>query len=291
MSHLIQFYTFLDRSSIICYNNHMNRKSIQERAKIIQLLVEGNSLRSTSRIADCSINTVTKILVDVGKACAEYQHRMMVDLPCKRIEVDEIWSFVYARKQYKTKDNTVFAGDVWTWIALCPDTKIIPCFRVGMRDRQTAQDFIYDLSTRFANKIQLTTDGYPVYKDAVDDAFGSHIDFAMLVKQYGEKKGKQYGPYQGAIKERRIGRPDMQKTTTAHVECHNLTMRMCIRRFARKTNAHSKKIENHAFAVALHAMYYNFVRIHKTLRITPAMAAGVTDHLWSLEEMVETVCS
>lgn len=268
----------------------MNRKSVTERAKIIQLLVEGNSLRATSRIADCSINTVTKILTEVGKACAEYQDKMLVQLPCKRIEVDEIWSFVYARKQNVTPEMEFYAGDVWTWTAICPDTKLSVCWYVGMRDKQAACEFMYDLSTRFTHKIQLTTDGFPAYKDAVDDAFGQDVDFAMLVKQYGDAKGKRlYGPYKGAIKERRIGRPDMAKTTTAHVERQNLTMRMSIRRFGRKTNAFSKKIENHAHAVGLHFMYYNFVRIHKTLRVTPAMAAGVTDHLWSIQEMLKTV--
>lgn len=267
----------------------MNRKSVGERAKIIQLLVEGNSLRATSRIADCSINTVTKLLVEVGQACAAYQDKHMTNLKCKRIQVDEIWSFVYARRQHVTEEMGSEAGDVWTWTAVCPDTKIVPCWYVGLRDKKAAQEFIYDLSTRFTDKIQLTSDGFSSYKEAVENAFGSEVDFGMLVKQYGEAKGKKYGPYQGAIKERHIGSPDMSKLTTAHVERQNLNMRMGIRRFGRKTNAFSKKIFNHECAISLHFMYYNFCRIHKTLRITPAMAAEITEKVWSLEYMIETI--
>lgn len=268
----------------------MNRKSVSERAKIIQLLVEGNSLRSTSRIANCSINTVTKLLEEVGEKCASYQDKHLIDLSCKAVQVDEIWSYVYARnyggKIAATKSVDNYAGDAWTWTAMCPDTKLIVCWYVGPRDRNSAMEFIYDLSTRLKNKIQLTSDGFTPYKDAAEAAFGPDVDFSRLVKQYGEAKGKKFGPYTGAIKERIIGNPDMNKTTTAHVERQNLTMRMSIRRFGRKTNAFSKKLENHCHAIALHFMYYNFVRIHKTLSVTPAMQAGVTDRLWSIEDIV-----
>lgn len=170
---------------------------------------------------------------------------------------------------------------------MCPDTKMIVSWYVGIRDKEAARAFINDLAPRLANRVQLTSDGYTAYRDAVDDAFGADVDFAMLVKQYGAAKGRKYGPYEGAIKERRIGNPDMAKVTTSHVERQNLTMRMSIRRFGRKTNAFSKKIENHDFAVALHFMHYNFCRIHKTLRITPAMAAGLTDRVWDIEDLLK----
>ncbi len=264
----------------------MNRKSIVERAKIIQLLVEGNSLRSTSRIADCSINTVTKLLEDVGRACSMYQDQHLTKLPCKHIQVDEIWSFVYARRQNVSPNMPGQVGDVWTWTALDPDTKLMVSWYVGNRDKEAAYAFMEDLQTRINGRFQLTSDGFTAYKEAVEQTFGEDVDFGMLVKQYGEQKGKKYGPYIGARKEKRSGSPDMERLTTAHVERQNLTMRMCIRRFGRKTNAFSKKIENHCHAIALHFMYYNFCRIHKTLRVTPAMAAGVTDRLWSIEDLV-----
>ncbi|HEY1096633.1 MAG TPA: IS1 family transposase [Alphaproteobacteria bacterium] len=270
----------------------MNRKSTAERAKILQLLVEGNSLRATSRIADCSINTVYKLFADAGEACNWYQDQVLRNLTCQRIEVDEIWSFVYARRQNVRPDMEVPAGDIWTWTALCPDTKLMVSWYIGNRDRAAAEQFMLDLCQRFQNRIQLTSDGMPAYKDAVDNAFGSEVDFAMLVKQYSIPKGKQLsGPYTGAIQERRIGNPDMSKARTTFVERHNLTMRTNIKRFTRRTNAHSKKIENHAYAVALHCMYYNFVRIHSSLKVTPAMAAGVTNKLWSLQDLVDMIDS
>lgn len=264
----------------------MNRKSVTDRAKIIQLLVEGNSLRSTSRIADCSINTVTSLLVDVGKACAEYQDKHLTSLSCKQIQVDEIWSFVYARRQNVSPDMPGQAGDVWTWTAIDPVSKLMVAWYVGNRDKEAAYAFMDELHGRIKDRFQLTSDGFTAYKEAVENTFGEDVDFGMFVKQYGDAKGKKYGLYQGAIKERRSGSPDMDKLTTAHVERQNLTMRMCIRRFGRRTNAFSKKIENHSHAVALHFMYYNFCRIHKTLRITPAMAAGVTDRVWEIEDIV-----
>lgn len=269
----------------------MNRKSTEQRVKIVHLLVEGASMRAISRIVDCSINTVTKLLIEVGQACAEYQDKHLINLDCQRIEVDEIWSFVYARRQNVTPWMEKPAGDIWTWTAICPDTKLIPCWYIGTRDSQSANEFIYDLSMRFKNRIQITSDGFKPYKEAVENAFGSDVDFAMLVKQYGEAKGKKYGPYQGAIKEKQTGTPNMDKTTTAHVERQNLNIRMSIRRFGRKTNAFSKKLENHGHAVALHFMFYNFCRIHKTLKVTPAMAANVTDRLWDIEDIVNLVKS
>lgn len=259
----------------------MNRKSIQERAKIIQLLVEGNSLRATSRIADCSLNTVKKLFVETSAACAAYQDKVMVDLPCKTIQVDEIWSFVYAKDKNKHEGMADGAGSVWTWVSICADTKLVPCWRVGHRDARTAKAFIADLAPRFSERVQLISDGFPKYKEAVESAFGADVDYAMLMKIYDDRQR-----YMGAVRSVQKGAPDISKITTAHIERQNLTMRMSIRRFGRKTNAFSKKVENHAHSVALHFMYYNFVRIHKSLRVTPAMAAGVTDRLWSLEDMV-----
>lgn len=279
-----------ERSSIIFI---MNRMPIPERAKILGFLVEGMSLRAASRLADCSINTVTKLLVDVGTACAEYQNKVLVNLPCKRIQCDEIWSFVGA-KQKHVEQGAAGYGDVWTWTAICADTKLIASWMVGSRDGEAARAFIADLAPRLANRVQLTTDGHKAYLDAVEDAFAWEIDYAMLVKQYGEgptSPERKYSPsqYKGAKKIKITGNPVKKDVSTSYVERQNLTMRMSMRRFTRLTNGFSKKVENHAHAVALHFMYYNFGRIHKTLRVTPAMEAGVSDHVWSLEEIAALV--
>lgn len=270
----------LDRSSIMV---SMNRKSLADRAKILQLLVEGNSLRSTSRIADCSINTVTKLLVETAEACAGYQDKHLVNLPCKRIQVDEIWSFVYSKDKNTAPGE--YGGSVWTWTSICADTKLVPSWLIGGRDAETGKEFMRDLASRMRDRIQLTSDGFTKYRDAVEEAFGPNVDYAMLVKVYDDESKKRE-KYLGAIRSVQMGSPDIDYATTAHVERQNLTMRMSIRRFGRKTNAFSKKVENHAHAVALHFMYYNFCRIHKSLRVTPAMADGVTDMLWSLEDVV-----
>jgi IS1 family transposase len=283
----------LDRLSIVRYDKDMNKKSTKDRAKILQLLVEGNSLRATSRIAGCSINTVTKLLVEVGLACMAYQDKHLRNLPCKRLQVDEIWSFVYAKAKNVPEEKEGQAGDVWTWTALDADTKLMVSWMVGGRDAGTAQTFMNDLAPRLANRVQLTTDGLKAYVNAVDGAFGSNIDFAQLVKIYGNPGGdtpeKRYSPGEccGTIKNRIMGNPDQKHISTSHAERANLTMRMCMRRFTRLTNGFSKKVENHCHAIALHFMYYNFCRIHKTLRVSPAMAAGVSDKLWSLEDVVE----
>ena len=272
---------------------NMNRLTLAQRAQILGLLVEGNSLRATSRVADCSINTVTKLLVDVGTACAEYQDKTLRRLPCKRIQCDEIWSFCYA-KQKNVPDTLkgVFGyGDVWTWTAICADTKLIASWMVGTRDGDAAKAFIADLAGRLASRVQLTTDGHKVYLQAVEDAFGAKVDYAMLVKLYGAPQGREnerrYSPAEcaGAIKGTVQGKPDPAYVSTSYVERQNLTMRMSMRRFTRLTNGFSKKVDNHMHAVALHFMYYNFGRIHKTLRVTPAMEARVSDHVWSLEEI------
>lgn len=269
----------------------MNRLSTEKRSQIIGLLVEGNSLRSTSRLADCSINTVTKLLVDVGAACSEYQDKTLRNLPCKRVQIDEIWSFVYAKERTAPADKKAsgLAGDIWTWTAICADTKLAVSWLVGERDGAAAKVFVCDLANRLANRIQLTSDGHKPYLQAVEAGFGGAVDYGTLVKYYGKEQVGQhrYSPAKilGAERVCCTGNPDPNRISTSFVERQNLTMRMSMRRFTRLTNAFSKKVENHAHAVALHFMYYNFGRIHKTLRVTPAMEAGVSDHVWSLEEI------
>lgn len=271
----------------------MNKLSIERRARIIGCLVEGNSLRATARMTDTAINTVVKLLIDVGKACAEYQNQTLRNLPCKRLQCDEIWVFCYAKQKNvpEDKQGQFGYGDVWTWTAICADTKIVPSWLVGNRDIETASIFMEDLASRLAHRVQLTTDGLKVYMDAVDNAFGIDIDYAMLVKMYGEsteaKVQKRYSPakFTGSRKEAMTGNPDRKHISTSYAERQNLTMRMSMRRFTRLTNAFSKKVENLAHAVSLHFMFYNFGRIHKSLRVTPAMEAGISDHVWSLEEI------
>lgn len=266
------------------YNKNMNRKSIEERAKIIHLLVEGNSLRATARLADVAYNTVLKLLVDVGNACLDYQGENLVDLPCKRVQVDELYSFVGCNRRSMGKTINPHPGDVWIWTSLCADTKIMPNFMVGDRTKEIANLFIMDLSSRMRGRIQLTSDGFGPYRDAVESVYGDGVDFGMLVKQYSNNP-KSRDRYMGAIKTRIIGNPDPSHISTSYIERSNLTLRMGCRRFARKTNAFSKKIENHTAALGLHFMYYNFVRVHSTLRVTPAMDAGLTDRLWSCEDI------
>lgn len=269
----------------------MNRLSLAKRAQIVGLLVEGNSLRAASRLADVSINTVTKLLVDTGAACAEYQDKAMRELPCKRVQVDEIWAFCYAKATTvpKAKAAPEGAGDIWTWTAIDADTKLIPCWMVGDRSKETGKAFIQDLASRLANRIQLTSDGHWPYQEAVKIAFGANVDYARLIKHYGHEVGGRgrYSPpiCVGAEQKPVTGNPDPAHISTSYAERANLTMRMGMRRFTRLTNAFSKKIENHAHAVALHFMWYNFGRIHKTLRVTPSMAAGISTHVWSLEEI------
>lgn len=276
----------------------MNKLPIEKRAQILNLLVEGMSMRAASRIADVSINTVTKLLVDAGTACAEYQDAALRNLPCKRVQCDEIWAFCYSKqKNIPAEVQGVFGyGDVYTWTAICADTKIIPCWHVGRRDGGAAKLFVDDLAGRLANRVQLTTDGHKPYLSAVEDAFGAGIDYAMLVKLYGADANGQgaerkYSPGQccGTITGTVTGNPDPKHVSTSYVERANLTMRMGMRRFTRLTNGFSKKVENHMHAVSLHFMHYNFARIHKTLRVTPAMEAGVSDHVWSIEEIAALV--
>lgn len=270
----------------------MNKLDTKKRAQILGMLVEGNSMRATSRMADCSINTVTKLLVDVGTACSQYQHEALINLPCKHIQCDEIWSFCYSKEKNVPEERRgeYGIGDVYTWTALCADTKLVPSFMVGKRSAEYGNAFMLDLASRLKNCVQLTTDGHKVYLNAVENAFGSEIDYAMLVKVYGkgsQEDERRYSPAvcTGAELVHVAGEPEVKHISTSFVERQNLTMRMGMRRFTRLSNGLSKKVENLEHAVALHFMHYNFARIHKTLRVTPAMEAGVSNHLWSLEEI------
>lgn len=270
----------------------MNRLTSEKRTRVIHLLCEGNSLRATSRLSDVAFNTVAKLFVDAGRACADYQDRALRNLPCKRLQLDEIWSFVYAKAKNvpAAKAPPSGAGDVWTWVAIDADTKLVPSWHIGTRDGYVAGVFVRDLASRLANRVQITTDGHRPYLEAVENAFGADVDYAMLQKIYGPSSEGQrrYSPAECVgIQERVIeGNPDPKHVSTSFVERQNLTMRMSIRRFTRLTNAFSKKLENHAHSVALHYMHYNFARIHKTLRMTPAMAAGVTARLWDVKDIV-----
>ena len=274
----------------------MNVLPIEKRAQILHLLVEGNSMRATSRIANVSINTVMKLLEDVGAACLEFHDATVQNIKSKRVQCDEIWSFCYSKeKNVAPEDKGILGhGDAYTWTAIDSDTKLVISWLVGRRDAEYAEAFTTDLASRLADRIQLTTDGYGVYVNAIEKAFGGAIDYAMLVKVYegmGAMDQRRYSPshFVSAEKRRINGSPDMSDVSTSYVERQNLTMRMSMRRFTRLTNGFSKKIENLAHAVALHFMYYNFGRIHKTLRVTPAMEAGISDHVWSLEEIAGLV--
>jgi len=285
----------LDRYLSQAYSSVMNRLPLQDRAQILSLLVEGNSLRAIARITGKSINTVTKLLVDVGTACDLYQNEHLRNLKCKRVQVDEIWSFCGMKEKNvpPMRKGEFGKGDVWTWVAIDAETKLVPSWLIGTRGYRYARLFIDDLAGRMANRIQLTSDGHKAYLVAVEKTFGGDVDYAMLVKLYGNAEGngneRRYssGECCGAIKGAVCGDPDEKHISTSFVERQNLTMRMGMRRFTRLTNGFSKKVENHACAVGLHYMFYNFGRIHKTLRVTPAMEAGISDHVWSLEEIAE----
>ena len=274
----------------------MNKLSSKERATILHLLCDGNSIRSIVRVTGASKNTISKLLIDAGEACAAYHETNVRDLKTTRAEVDEIWSFTYAKqKNVKTaKAAPANSGDTWTWTAIDADTKMIISYLVGGRDAEYAMWFMDDLRSRLANRVQLTSDGHKSYLEAVEGAFGADVDYAQLIKMYGnapESFKARYSPADcTGIKKRRIeGEPDKSLVSTSYVERANLTMRMHMRRFTRLTNGFSKKIDNHAHAVALHMMYYNFVRMNKTLRMSPAMAAGVSDTLWDVKDIVKLV--
>ncbi len=270
----------------------MNKLSTEERARIVACMVEGNSLRATCRMTGFAKKTVSRLLVEMGTACSAYQDRVFVNLSCKRLQCDEIWAFVGAKEKNATAEQKEKGwGDAWTWTAIDADTKLVPCWFVGTRDGSAAYHFIHDLAGRLANRVQLTTDGHRAYLNAVEDAFGCEIDYGMLNKIYGnaQEGGEvRYSPAvcMGAKKAVITGKPDYKHISTSFAERQNLSMRMGMRRFTRLTNGFSKKVENHEHALAIYFMHYNFCRIHTSLRVTPAMEAGVAQHVWSLEEMV-----
>jgi IS1 family transposase len=274
----------------------MNKLNNIKRTQIVATLVEGNSLRATARMCDVAFNTVLKLLPLIGAACLEYQDKALRNLTSKRIQCDEIWSFVGSKEKNTSAEKKAEGwGDIWTWVAIDPDTKLVPSFMVGSRGARTAKLFMDDLAGRLANRVQLTTDGHRVYLQAVEDSFGSEIDYAMLIKLYGNDLEPEirYSPAEciGTQTVGIVGRPDPKHISTSFVERQNLTMRMKMRRFTRLTNAFSKKAENHMWAIALHYMHYNFCRIHQTLRVTPAMEAGIADHVWNIEEVVSLLDS
>ena len=270
----------------------MNKLTKEQQVRVVACLVEGNSLRATVRMTGIHRTTIQKLLVELGAACSDYQDKAFRNLKCERIQCDEIWSFCYAKDKNVPDEmrGQPGVGSVWTWVAFCPDTKLVPCWFVSTRDAGAANHFMHDLAGRLAHKVQLTTDGHHAYLSAVEDAFGGSVDYAMLVKIYGaERAGEaRYSPAQcmGARKAVKIGSPDKAHISTSHIERQNLTMRMQMRRFTRLTNAFSKKIENHEAAIALHYLHYNFARVHQTLRVTPAMEVGISNHVWSIEEIV-----
>ena len=275
--------------------NDMNKLPHAKRQQILAMLCEGSSMRSISRVADVSINTVSKLLVEAGEACLAIHDETVRDVKSSRIQCDEIWSFCHAKQKNvaSAKAAPEGAGDVWTWTALDADTKLIVSFYVGDRSGESAMVLMDDLQARLANRVQLTTDGHKAYLEAVEGAFGGDVDFTQLVKLYGPTitAPGRYSPAEciGAKKQRVEGNPDIAHVSTSYVERQNLTMRMSMRRFTRLTNGFSKKLDNHIHALALYFVFYNFTRIHKTLRMSPAMAAGITDRLWSLEDVIAKI--
>jgi IS1 family transposase len=273
----------------------MNKLDRETRARVLHLLCEGQSIRAATRLTGVSKKAVIKLVVDAGHACTEYQDRVLRNLPSKRVQVDEIWNFIYAKADHvkDAKRPPKDAGDVWTWTAIDAESKLLVSWLVADRTTESATMFMDDLKERLANRVQLTSDGHRPYLEAVAGTFGEKIDYAMLQKIYGAEPAaeKRYSPAKCIGAERKIitGSPDRKHISTSYVERQNLTMRMHMRRFTRLTNAFSKKIENHACAVALHSMYYNFVRLRKTLRVSPAMAAGVTDRLWEMVDVVDVL--
>jgi IS1 family transposase len=273
----------------------MNKLPLEKRTQILQMLCEGSSMRSIARIVGVSINTVTKLLEDAGTACSAHHDMAVRNLKSAHIQCDEIWSFCYAKEKNvpAEKRGQLGYGDVWTWTAIDADTKPIVSWMVGERDAGTATDFIADVASRLSSRVQLTTDGLKAYLTAVEDAFGSEIDYAQLVKLYGEapEAEKRYSPAvcTGTHKTRVEGSPDPRHISTSYIERQNLNMRMGMRRFTRLTNAFSKKIENHCHALALYFTFYNFVRVHTTLRVSPAMAAGIETRLWEMADIVRLI--
>lgn len=274
----------------------MNRLNRERQVQVVKALVEGNGINGTVRMTGVAKNTILKLLADLGAACLEYQNDNLRDLKSTYIQCDEIWEFCYAKeKNVPSKHKSEFGyGDIWTFVAIDAETKLVPCWLVGYRDAGHAFEFIDDLRQRLVNRVQITTDGHKMYLEAVEGAFGAAVDYAMLVKLYGaELEGeRRYSPAKclGANKQVIQGNPNRRMISTSYIERQNLTMRMSMKRFTRLTNGFSKKVQNHMYAIALHFMYYNFARPHKTLASpyprTPAMAAGISDHVWTVDEIV-----
>ena len=275
----------------------MNKLPHEKRAQALQMMAEGISLRAMTRLTGISRTTLIKLLEDAGQAFSEYQDRVLVNLPCKRIQVDEAWAFCYAKQKNVPTARAApeGAGDIWTWVGLDAETKLVASWHVGTRDSEAAATFIGDLAPRLASRVQLTSDGHKAYLEAVEGAFGGNVDYAQLVKLYGSEGGvssdKRYSPAEcTGIRKRSVeGKPDPAHVSTSYVERSNLSMRMGNRRMTRLTNAFSKKAENHAHMMAIYFMHYNFVRIHQTLRVTPAMAAGVTPKLWEMSDLMKVL--
>lgn len=277
-------------------NMGMNKLPLAKRVQILSMMVEGSSMRSISRVCDVSINTVSKLLEDAGECCLDLHDQLVRDVRPANVECDEIWSFIHTRsaKKSKAKLDDPEHGDVWTWTAIDADSKLMISYLAGKRSYVSGETFMRDLASRVSDRFQMTTDGWSVYPKAVAKVFGNTIDHAALVKIYSNVKastGNRYAPLEcvGTKKEACVGSPDLKKASTSYVERANLTMRMGMRRYTRLTNAHSKKYANHVYALALFFMHYNFVRVHKSLRTSPAMAAGVSDRLWSMEDIVEAM--
>ena len=283
----------LDVKHASSYISGMNKLPLKTRSLILNMLCEGQSMRATARLADVSFNTVAKLLIDAGKVCADLHDELVQGVTASRVQCDEVWSFTYAKQKNvaKAKAAPQEAGDTWTWTALDADTKLIVSSMVGGRDAEYANAFMDDVASRLANRVQMTTDGHKAYLEAVEGSFGANIDYAQLIKMYGNApetfKGR-YSPAKctGIVKRTVEGRPDEKHISTSFVERQNLTMRMQMRRFTRLTNGFSKKIENHMHMVALYTVWYNFIRIHKTLRVTPAMEAGLSKTVWDMEGLV-----
>ena len=286
----------LDAKHNSSYVNDMNKLPLHKRTQILHMMVEGSSMRSISRVVGVSINTVTKLLVQAGEACAAYHEDHVLNVKASRIQCDEIWSFCYAKKKnVKTaKAAPEGAGDVWTWTALDADSKLIVSYLVGGRDSEYAMEFMDDVAKRLANRVQMTTDGHRAYLEAIEGAFGCDVDYAQLIKMYGAAPESAKGRYSPAectgIRKRKVeGEPDYDHVSTSYVERQNLTMRMSMRRFTRLTNAFSKKIDNHIHMLSLYFVHYNFCRIHKSLKVSPAMAAGISDTLHDIEWIVSLI--
>ena len=285
----------LDAKQISSYIKGMNKLPLKTRSLILNMLCEGQSMRATARLADVSFNTVAKLLIDAGKVCADLHDELVQGVTASRIQCDEVWSFTYAKQKNvaTAKAAPAEAGDTWTWTALDSDSKVIVSWLVGGRDGEYAIAFMDDLRSRLANRVQLTTDGHKAYLEAVEGAFGGDVDYAQLIKLYGEPTGqkgheRKYSPSEctGTRKRRVEGNPNPKAVSTSYVERQNLTMRMQMRRFTRLTNAFSKKFENHMHMVALYTVWYNFIRIHSSLRVTPAMQADLSETVWDMEDLV-----